>query len=130
MKVICMTLFVLMSAYVHAQTCDPDDCVSYVTTTVEGNYNCSGSWMPDIEVCWGTQSSLQGDICVVMIWNNSTTETIVVDVSNGSFSYSNVSIGTGSCHAFGFAPFSGTVSLNFENASSDSCTSNFAMNCL
>jgi hypothetical protein len=130
MKAILIFFLFLSSYTLSAQFCNAGNCVQYVTQNIENNYSCSGSWMPDVTACWGCGGG-SGNPCCIMIWNNSTTEDLIVYLSYRWGSFSNITIAAGSCYNFIIDPIDGNVFLEFSSSSHENtCTSGFYMNCL
>ena len=128
-----LVLLACLSSQMQAQTCNAEWCISDVTDEVYGNFdmNCSGAWEPDIEVCWGKTPELVGYQCVVMIWNNSTTQNLILNIEFDGTDYTNETIGSSSCGIYYFEPGDDTVYLDFSSsAHSNTCSSSFEMNCL
>src|SRR5690606_41703882 len=79
-KLFLSALFSIMCLVsLQSQSCGGVNCASDITSEIYTNMDCSGSWRPDIEACWGTQQILGGKImCVLIIFNNSGRQTLTV----------------------------------------------------
>jgi hypothetical protein len=125
MKALLISFLLLFSYSLNAQA------ITCVTSEVESNYSCSGSWVPDIEVCWTYTASPPPYYCFINIENNSTTgEHIIVNLTSQGGSYSNVTINAQSNYTFRVSSMDGTVSLNFSSSAHEStCASYFELSC-
>lgn len=134
-KLFLSALFSIMCLVsLQSQSCGGVNCASDITSEIYTNMDCSGSWNPDIEACWGTQQILGGRImCVLIIFNNSGSETLTVTAnvpSPGTPVIQNVSPSSCTVMALGIG-IDEIVYVNFSSSSNDfECDSEFYLNCV